>query len=153
MERVRNFEELPEWLRHRIAADWAMLCDGPVPSHPPIRDPEYRVYRIGDSGWWAVDAGTGGVTIESEDACHAYVDLPEGSPLRALVDREGRLWRDRENVEALYGVLRSRGADAFKLGSAMARWRTNGMDDEGVFWQLVIVLDHYKRTGDWELSA
>lgn len=156
MPRIKRFEELPGWLRQRIRTDWDNLCR-PAPGSPdvpPIRDPEYRVYRIDRdgvaTGWWSIDAGTGGVSVESEFESHAYGDLRPNDPIKALVDAEGRRCRDASHVEMMYEIVRGRGADAQACGTAITRWRGDGLDDEAVFWQLVASLEGFKRTGDWE---
>ena len=75
--RVTKFEQLPAWLQSKLFGDWYNLNSGHTPgtSIPPIRDAEYRVYRIGElegREWWGIDAGTGGVSISSEQGGFAY---------------------------------------------------------------------------------
>lgn len=155
MPRVKRFEELPAWLQDRLRRDWEGLHRGTAerPSAyeavPPIRDPEYRVYRIGDSGWWAVDAGTGGVTIEREGESHAYGDLPEGE-LKALVDADGRACRDAEHVELLYSIIRGHGVDPMALGRVMARME--GWTDAQRVLDLTELLYDGVTYGDWPIG-
>jgi len=153
MPRVKRFEELPRWLKHRLEADWATLHGGPTPNHPPIRDPEYRVYRVDDehgvaTGWWSVDAGTGGVEVVKEGESHAYDDLVEG-PLKRMVDAEGRRCRDAEHVEVLCGIIRSHGVDASQLGRLVILLREAGPTDERVVRELVGLLYDGLTYGNW----
>lgn len=118
MPRVKRFEELPGWLQETLRLDWRNVHGPKVPNHPPIGDPEYRVYRIGDTGWWAVDSGTGGVWVERERVSHAYVDLPKDSPVKAAVDEEGRRCRTAAGVESLCEVILGHGVDVRALVEA-----------------------------------
>jgi hypothetical protein len=153
MPRVKRFRELPAWLQQRLKADWATVNDGPAPNHPPIDDPEYRVHRVGDSGWWAVDAGTGGVSIEREGESHAYDDLPEGKPLKTLVDAVGRSDRDSEHIELLFGMVRAQGAvDPRRLAAFVERIRGDGNADVRVIRELCDLLHRGLFCGDWRVD-
>lgn len=145
MPRVKSFEELPQWLQGRLGRDWEDLCHDGM---PPIGGPEYRVHRIGDSGWWAVDAGAGGVTIERSGESHAYADLPEGE-LKALVDADGRMTRDADNVERVCEVILSHAVDPRMLGGHVARLRERGCTDPDLLEALVALLQEGLRTGHW----
>jgi hypothetical protein len=154
MPRVKKFEELPTWLRQRLAADWSSLYSPthPVKGDPSIRDPEYRVYRIGDSGWWAVDAGTGGVSVARDGKSHAYDDLPDDSPVKALVDSEVRAVRDAEHIEQLFQMILSRsGMDPRDLGRIVdeARRPPHSRTDAALVEDLVGILYDGLRYGNW----
>lgn len=152
MPRIKDFQKLPAWLQDYLKADWAAVCGGSGPSHPPIRDPEYRVYRVGESDVWSVDTGTGGVIVHHAGAAHNYDDLPPDSPLKAVVDAEGLRCRDAEAVETLFGLIRSHGVDARPLATMLLRMREDGLSDAMVVRELSGVLHDGLRHGNWIIS-
>lgn len=151
MPRVKDWMELPTWLQARLRLDWLEVtpASGIV---PPIGDPEYRVHRVGDSGWWTVDVGgAGGVRVEREGESHAYDDLPAGE-LKALVDAEGRACREAEQVETLYGLVLGNGVDPRALGRLWRSWQDEGLAEDRVIVRLATVLHDGLVYGNWPMA-
>jgi len=146
MPRVKRFEELPAWLQVRIAADWTTLCPVPI---PPIRDPEYRVHRLGDSGWWVVDAGTGGITVEREGESHAYAELDPSSELFALVAAEAKLDRETDHIEKLTNVILGQGVSPLALGRYIVHLKEDGCTNADIVRDLVGLLCEGLDSGEW----
>lgn len=151
MPRITRFALLPTWLQNKLRSDWASI--GGETNRPPIRDAEYKVYSIEGSEWWIVDAGTGGVSVDSEHGSHAYVDLPDDSGLKRMVDFEGARCRDRARFEAMYEIVRGLGVGTYELVMAVESWKGRGLDDDGLFWGLVRATMDFKATGTWNWGS
>lgn len=151
MPRVKAWTELPRWLQDRLRWEWQNLTikeGGRLEDRPTIGDPEYRVYRVGGSEWWAVDSGADGVTLERERGSIAYDDLPEGE-LKALVDAEGRACRATAHIEVLHGLIVDNGVEPRALERLLAEWRGDGLSDDRVVVNLAGVLHDGLVYGNW----
>lgn len=159
MPRIKDFNKLPTWLQERLINDWRNLSPNSV-EIPPIRDPEYRVYLISDTGAWAdggglwlVDAGTGGVTVETAEARSvAYVDLPDDSEVKVLIDQECRRLRDERDIERLYDIIMGYGVNPIDFGSRVNDLRQSGCDAGQVLKYLVKVLHDGLFIGKWPVA-
>lgn len=156
MPRVTKFQELPDWLRRKLS---------PTTS---IRDPEYRVHRIGDTGWWALDAGTGGVVLsrqitgermvsgvvdiswddlEADESRGKMMSFEEGDRLRTAVRAE---FDPRTGqIEALWTIMNQRGVDPRTIGRISGEMKKDKLNQEQTIKHLVGMLYDGLMYGNW----
>lgn len=160
MPRVKDFYRLPAWLQLRLRSDWkALHPGGDAADVPPIRDPEYRVYRLGDTGWWSIDAGTGGISFDRDgDSSVAWDDVVSTMkiPWLSATERVALLVAVREEfdpvaeqINQVCGILLQRGTDALAVADMIQTMRSDGCTEDQVLQHLVSALLDGLAHGNW----